>query len=427
MANPRKEYERIRYSGWPGGIHNIARDMNVPDGYLRAAQNVDVLPDGKIIRRRGYGVVAGAPGGHSAYSNPAINYGLYVSDAGELVRVDSLGNRITLANVSNNARMSYTFHRDTVYYGNGVQYGKVNSLGAHSLWGVDPPPPPVMSSSSNGGLKPGRYQACLAPVDNNGEEHALSSRATITLTSGDAILVSNIPSASGVASMNLYTTSLHAPDGQELFLCANIPSGTSTYTIRKTSITRPPRKEDQVKRVRPMSRLASFKRRILGASGSRKYLLFTEYQTSLYNAAYNWLPFEQTINGILPVEDGVFVGTTKEVYFCAGNDAADFTKVLVDGKGMCNVYQKPRIPRNTFPLEGVSQQGEIVMWLSTDGEIIVGRNGGSIQRVTTNTYALQRHLYTHFHEWEHDGRRTIISTLHYPLGGSNVRKSPDTT
>lgn len=393
--------ERTAIPAFTGTVNRV-RETELPTGGLREALDVDIDNAGKLLPRKA-SVQVGS-GGHSAWGHPAIPYGLYVSE-GRLIR---LPDTEEIATVANNRRMSYCELHGRTYFTNGVESGCLNP--ELMRWGMDRPPSPTVVVTS-GALIPGQYQVAFTVLfNNNGEESAASPVETVDVGQDQGIVVTPLPVHPDITHVRLYAS---PPNGSELYHVATVPNGVNAITISHSPDGHPIETLHKLP-FPPCDRIASFKRRIIGSIG--KWLVFSDIENpSLQDPRHNWLPFSEPIVFLGPVDDGVYVGTSKRVWFCAGNDPKDWSLRVVDVVGVIPQDSAVPIPADTFPGERLLAQGSLVPWWSNDGELVIGRSEGYVQRVSAS-FSVSRFARCQIVYREQEHVRQLISLFQTPVG-----------
>jgi len=415
---------------FPGGMNNVATLERIPDGFARLIENADVVDgSGRLRRRDGYSAVSGATGGHSLWSHPSLSYGLYVNSSGNLVKIGNDGTLTNAATVEPAYRMSYAAFAGRAYYSNSFNMGYIDENGNHQSWGVDDPPAPLFTISSSGGVPAGRYQLAYTVIYNSGEESQPSLVRQAVLDSNGSITVGPVPNGSGYNSVNLY---MSHHDGEELFFVANLAKGLTSLVI--SSRPQPDYMLEHLysDRFPPMTRIAAFKHRIIGARGNE--LWFSDYrQVSICyriridenNAEGNPAMFEDPITMIGPVENGVYVGTEKQLWWCQGNDPTEFSRIQIDSYGAMRhnstFFVNPDLLQGDQPIPG-----QAVGWMSNDGVFCVGRSGGIVQRITDRRLAVAKHNRATLHYRESNQLRHFVLQMH-ERAGTNNRAANDPT
>jgi hypothetical protein len=91
---------------------------------------------------------------------------------------------------------------------------------------------------------------------------------------------------------------------------------------------------------------------------------------------------QDVITGIAAVDDGIFVGTTKEAFFLRGMDATKFEMIKVADYGVVP-HTMQRVPSEDLGME----KGTAAVWAATRG-FCVGGNGGAFENRSSGRYAL---------------------------------------
>lgn len=372
---------------FPAGLNTRARETDLPKGSARSAVNIDFTREGHVILAAGgYTAVSGAAGGHSLWSWPDLGYALYVSQSGVLIRIRADGSRETVTAVSADRPMSYALFNRQAYFSNGEEMGYLED-GVLRPWGIDPPPPPFVNVIADGGLPAGRYLVAISVLYNDGEESAPSAPQTVVLKkSGGIALI--LPDSSAISHVLIYCSSTKAANGEELFYHGRVVKGAGSYLI--TAQAAGYRLNTLFLGRMPCgSLIAAFKRRLLSAVAGNLYFSELE-QPSLCNRRHGWLPFDEPITAIAPVDDGCYIGTATKTYWCAGTDPTDWTRVVVRPFGIAYQASVPYLPNDAFPTD--TSQGAAVPWFGQDGGLCVGRNGGFVQAVTQERVGIAPHL-----------------------------------
>lgn len=402
---------------FPAGINTRARETALPDGAARDAMNVDFTREGGVIfPAGGYSAVSGAPGGHSLWAWPGLGYALYVTADGTLARVGADGGIAALAAVSPHQPMAYAAFNGRAYFANGSEMGYVEGEAAHP-WGIDPPPPPLITLGADGGLPAGRYLLAITVIYNDGEESAPCAPQPVALKSVGGIRLA-LPFAPSISAIRVYCSSTTAANGEELFYHGAALPG-SGYLVAAAPAG--PRLNSLFMGRMPCGGpIAAFKRRLLVAVGATLYFSEIE-QASLCDRTHGWLPFGDPITCIAPVDDGCYIGTTKNTYWCAGTDPADWTRAVQRACGIALQRSVPWLPGDAFPSD-TAPPGAAVPWFSQDGGLCVGRNGGVIQSITHAAVGMASYREATLFYRECGGLRQMIASLRGK--GHDARSTP---
>lgn len=405
---------------FPAGLNTRARETDLPKGSARSAVNIDFTREGHVILAAGgYTAVSGAAGGHSLWSWPDLGYALYVSQSGVLIRINADGSCDDVTTVSADRPMSYALFNRRVYFSNGADMGCLDG-GVLRPWGIDPPPPPFVNVIADGALPAGRYLVAISVLYNGGEESAPSAPQTVVLGAVGGIALT-LPSSPAISHVLIYCSSTKAANGEELFYHGRVVASAGGYLITAQAASY--RLNTLFLGRMPCgSLIATFKRRLLAAVGSN--LSFSEIeQPSLCNRRHGWLPFDEPITAIAPVDDGCYIGTATKTYWCAGTDPTDWTRTLIRPFGIARQSSVPYLPDDAFPTDGVPR-GTAVPWFGQDGGLCVGRNGGVVQLITQAAVGVAPHQEATCFYHEQSGVRQVIAALRGTR--HDTRSAPET-
>jgi hypothetical protein len=151
-----------------------------------------------------------------------------------------------------------------------------------------------------------------------------------------------------------------------------------SYTYEMPSDPRYPDKTREYSNPPIGSIIRSFSGRVYIADGST--LWYSEpFAPSLFRKATNYIPFPARIVMVAPVLDGIFISTTRKIYFLAGKDAKKFEQIIV--------AHYPVIEGTDVEVDGIAlNAGKISplplqMFTTTNG-ICAGAAGGKLENLT---------------------------------------------
>lgn len=378
------------------GMDSRTRPTAMPLNRFRAAVNVDMGNNGLVLRRQGTTRIF-AEGGHSAFYNPQVDYGLFVRADGQLMKIIS-GNDplVALCPVHPSQRMSYTVFNGEVFFCNGINMGIVNDAGFRR-WGMQAPPPPTVSATSVGGLAPGRYLLRYVARFEGGESGP-SGSSSITIEGG-GIVLSGIPTHPDITQLDLYMT---RANGTEYFRTEAISP--VTLDARGARL-----ETDDTDRPWDWTLVDSFGRRLIGALGNNLY--FTDIKSPHLVHDENWLAFPDKITMIAAMASGAWIGTANGLYWLAGDDPTTWTRRRVASVGIIPQMFNPWIPSDAF-----GGQGAAAVFWTREAFFSIGREGGEWARVGNLVPQLDKWIAGYGYK-EGRGIRQLISFLYRPDGG----------
>jgi hypothetical protein len=387
----------IRVEGWPIGVDNRAPDHALPEGALRQAINVDVLPDGRVRRRKGF---ANALSGdyHSLHGAGSAKFGLAVS-GGELRRLTHNGSTIVEETVATglrlNRRMSYADINGVLYYSNGFDCGKIGETGPAGHWAVEMPPArPIVAFATPGLLVAGQYQVMITYVTAAMEESAnMAPPVVVTVQAdGGAIVLSGIPqpASADVAYIRVYCSTAN---GAIMFRVADLPDGTTSYTIQSVEAAGRTFRAGSFGHLPVGDLIEHYNGRLYSAVGN--VLWESEpFSYGLCNLAEAFTPFPGDITLLAAAIDGLYVAADR-TYFLAGPSVRQAT-------------MRPVLPYGAVKHASTKRaDNDAPIWLSHRG-IVEGGDGGQVKNLQEEHVAIVEHEEGSMLFREQDGIKQIV-------------------
>ncbi|KJU87609.1 hypothetical protein MBAV_000197 [Candidatus Magnetobacterium bavaricum] len=264
----------------------------------------------------------------------------------------------------------------TVYYTDG-QYNGVIEYGIDRSWGLDIPTG-FSVAPVDGYLRQGNYLVAMT-FRYGGRESGATMPVTVTCGHNGGILIDNIPN---IANTNVESVSIYMStcNGTELYQRVRFPFGVRQFTITDsdylgyqliTQLLYPP----------PVGHLlAVFGGRIYVAEGNALYYC-QPFAFELFHQN-SFLQFPSRITAIMPMSQGMYVGTQDKVYHLIG----------------LSPEPQPMQVLEVFPygaVEGTETYhsmkhlgGETVWtWMSTRG-VCTGNDQGIVANITESRYSV---------------------------------------
>ena len=177
------------------GLNNVSNPLRLGLGWLAQADNIDVSETGAIVKRSGCSL-AMAGNILSGFSTYDYNR-MYLVDGGNLKTMTGPASSKTLKTGLSSAVMNWTEINDQVFYNNGVDRGIIFQDNTLKDWAWVQPGV-VSLSAGTGNLDAGTYQVrCLFILPDGRKTGASDDGVAFTLTSGQSLVISNIPQTSG--------------------------------------------------------------------------------------------------------------------------------------------------------------------------------------------------------------------------------------
>lgn len=361
------------------GINNEEPTERLGTDELSQATNVDVGIDGEVRRRLGY-TLATAGCHHNVWQ--ADGFVLATINAeGDLANLDT--NTVLHASVSHSPRMWYVNLPDgRTAYSNGLINGIVSSS-ARTTWGVPTPTSIGAAADTAGSLHPGDYRYQITHVRlTDGREGAPLYSAPITVSLG-GISLSGLPILTGHKT-NVYLTS---HNGSSARLAGSTLTSTFSYTGKNDALVL----DCMTDHLSPMPAgklLAFWRGRALVAVGSVLYAS-KPFNQELVDLRRDFKQFPDDITLVQPVDGGVFVGTTTELAFLAGNewDKLSYTRVIAGRVVLGSGVTAPGEFIKRAEVSGMPKFGDgVAMICIADGHIVAGFGDGGVVRMTQGRY-----------------------------------------
>lgn len=360
------------------GINNVQPSERLGENDLAQAVNVDVGLSGEITRRKGYSTLDAAT--TVDWMHERKDCTLVVSGQ-ELLAVSLDGLTKSTLITDSSLATSRTWFTDLpdgrTAFANGVLTGITDGV-AVTGWGVPVPTSVGAATSVAGQLNPGAYQWQITYVrTSDGLEGGAAFSNPVNLPDG-GILLTGLPVLSG-HRINVYLT---GANGDKAFYAGTTITGSFSYLGKNDALTLPCHTEHLAPA--PKGTIcAAWRGRALLAEGGVLHAS-RPHQPELFDLTRDFKQFTAPITMVQPMDDGIWVGTEKELAFLAGTqfDALIFT------------------PRDVGPVvlgSGVSAPGEYVaqgqgtgqgaaMLCIAGGRIVSGFNGGLLINVTRERY-----------------------------------------
>lgn len=354
---------------WPLGLDNLSADVDLPEGALRAADDVLIDPNGTVNSAAGPVLTTSMPGSADLWTSLAGN--TYVRVGGQLLQVDT---GITYGSLGDGP-YAFTDHLGGVLVATHDQIFQVGQAPAFRPMAL-PAPGFRVRSSDRGGLDAGRYGVAVCAL-RDGEEFGLSPARFVDVPQGGG-LVLDIQGEGDL--VRVFRTTANGP---QLYRAVDAPSGMSDYLLGAGKAGSEPTGQF----LEPMPGghlLASWNGRVLCARG-RTMNYSQPLRPALYDPRHDHLQLPGRITMLAPLPDGIYLATRRETYFLNGTDPAT-----------ASLMKLPASP----PPEGcfaVLQGGlftdvddtKVAVWLSAEG-FVLGLPGGQIVRPQVKRLRLSR-------------------------------------
>lgn len=357
------------------GINNVLPPERLGESQLTEAINIDLGLSGELCRRDGYSL---AFAGSHLNLWQASDY-LLATVAGDLTAIHPDGRRIVVRAGLGDARLWYCSLPDgRTAFANGQACGITDGATA-TPWGVPTPTAIGILADVDGALMPGEYQYQLTYVRlADGLEGAPLAAPPVRIEQGGLVLT-GLPVLAGYA-INVYLTSQH---GGTPYLAGQTGNGLFSFIGKNDTLTLPCRTEHLAPA--PSGTLSAFWRgRVLLADGNLLLASRTN-QWEAFDLRRDFKQFTAPITLIQPVDDGIYVGTERELTFLAG---VEFDKLafqpaltgrVVLGSGAAVRGERIRLGTGTG-------NGSAMICIAAGG-LVAGFNQGAVVLLSEGVYA----------------------------------------
>lgn len=385
---------------WPNGMHtasDLPEDKYGRKTALNKALNVDFSSSGTPRSREGYTKLLDLVNAHSLFSTASMT--LFVENNFlKRIYADSL----VVTNLADVAgEVCYADVQGVVYFSDGVSLRRVyEDNTVLPAWTPNPSGMVTINETASGSLRAGKYQLTITNISAAGEESGADIAFPFDVAGG-GIILSGIPQSTEATHARVYMTTAN---GSEFYAQADIPMGTTTYTISAHRLG----KALETQFAEPMIAgdiLATYRGRMYSAAGN--LLMYSEaLRPGLTRLMDNFFPpFSGDITLVMSAENGIYVVADK-TYFLAGSnpDEMDIREVYphagVKGTG---IY----VPSSVL---GADSGAPAPVWFSDTGSV-VGSPTGQVTPFMEDKVAVNEHgkgatLYK-----EERGIKSIVTAL----------------
>jgi hypothetical protein len=355
------------------GINNVLPETRLSTSSLRRAEDVDIDLSGALSRRAGFAEVSAVCHKNLWQANgfmlATVNNDLMKTNGATQTMVyPSLGvQRVWYCNLPDGRT---TFSNGLI---NGITDGTTTTT-----WGVPIPSGIGALTGVSGSLFPGDYQYAITYVRNvDGLEGPPAYSNPVAVPDG-GVLLTGLPTLAG-HTINVYLTSVN---GGTTFKAGNTATSSFSYLGKNSALVLPC--PTDFLHPMPLGTVTAFWRgRVLVADGKTLWASLPQ-RWELCDMRRDFKQFSAPITLIQPVDDGLYVGTTKELAFLSGTefDKLSFTLALpgpvVLGSGV-------EVPGELIKLQDRVGEGRAMVCIA-DSMIVAGFNGGNVVRMTEGVY-----------------------------------------
>ena len=310
------------------GLNNVLPPERTPLAYLKVAENVDIDKSGGIHKRPGYTKKISG-NFHSLWGE---GDSLLTVKDGDLVRVADDFSVVTLKTLQSNEEVFFSSvdgSKDIYFVSPGGDCGHIVDDVVHPF-GISRPNSPSLSEVvSNSQLTSGKYQVALTYVDSERSESGSGVAISLSIQDGSAITVSDVRASAevGIVGINIYCS---PPNGDVLYKIDQIPNVNVTYTITEVhSVGVTPLKSFNMSPAPYGDTLSYYKGRFYVSEGNILWYS-SPFSLKWFNKQSDFFVFESAITEVMPVDDGIWVGTETGLYYLRGNAPEKMTLNLLE-------------------------------------------------------------------------------------------------
>jgi hypothetical protein len=315
MPNHRKG---VNLTGFKG-INNVGSPDNTSDKYLKKALNVNIDKTGNIAKRKGYTkVIDGTFTSLWASENGLGCYGVLNND---LVQVYPDYSTLLVKEDVGSETLSFEEVDGIIYYSSTNSNGIISN-GARREWGIERNWLSPTLTPTTGSLDTGVYQVNFTWVYSDGRESGCARSSIISVANNSGISL-NIPSApNGVLYARIYCST---SNGNTLYFHGmTVPS--STYLIDDAFALVDPLRFFNIDKAPLGSIIRYYRGRMYIASGN--ILWYSEpFQYEQFRLDSNYFEFPEEIREVMPVEDGIWIGSDR-LYYLSGEEPDKFKRTV---------------------------------------------------------------------------------------------------
>lgn len=357
------------------GINNVLPAKRLAPSELVRARNVDIGLSKDLTRRAGYSEVLG-----TCHKNlwQGSTFMLATCD-GDLTVIRDTGRQVLLSGLGVERVWYCNLPDGRVTFSNGLIQGVTDGV-TLTGWGIPVPERIGTLIQTTGQLYPGDYQYQIAYVRlSDGLEGGPEYSNPFPVTSGGIKLV-GLPVRDGY-SIRVYLTS---HDGGEAYYAGTTTTDAFVFTGKNSELVIPARNDLVYPAPAQATVQAFYRGRVLVAEGNTLYAS-KHQQWEFFERKRDFKQFASPITLIVPVDDGVYVGTKSELAFLSGQsfDTLQYRQVLSAGV----VLGSGVAVRGDMVKMGDGRGQGSAMLCIADSVICAGFNGGQVVRLTEGRYA----------------------------------------
>jgi hypothetical protein len=359
------------------GLRNTVSEESFEVGDLAVATNVDQTEAFRLRRRKGYSATSLTASYHSIWASDDGEIGLAVTGSSLMELLPDLTARAVRSDLTLGMRMRYARMGSRVFYSNTVETG-IFENGKSRSWGLATPTRLPLVALIGGSVPAGLYQFGLVYVRVDGQESGTGSIGSMSLSAPGGFQFRDIPVSGDpqVVFKHLYISPVNGDAMYRLLTLSNSTTE-ATYTTPRPGAL--PLATQFLSPALPGQHVSVFHGHTLIGRGSVLYRS-EPYAPELFDLRKG-LPFSDPITLVAPMDDGVYLSTSSEVFWLGGRDPAEW--VLAHRSVHGAIPGTEAYHEADDVAEG--QAGPVVLFATPRG-IWAGFNGGSITNLTEDRF-----------------------------------------
>lgn len=355
------------------GINNVLPQSRMDDSALVSALDVDIGLTGEISRRGGYSQTS-LMCHKNLHQSPLYLLATVESD---LTAIYPNGDRLVVSESLGMDRVWYCDLPDgRTTFSNGLIHGITDGL-TSKPWSVPVPESTGALSPSVGSLHAGQYAYYLTYVRADGLEGAAAFAAPVQVDSG-GVYITGLPVMDGY-TINVY---LSGHNGEGAYFAGTTATGEFLFGGKNETLVLPCRTLGYSPA--PIGTVTAFWRgRVLVAQGSTLWASLP-HAPHLFDLRRDFKQMVGAITLIQPVDDGVYVGTDKDLYFLAGTQ---WDQLVLSAKNLGPVALGSGVTASGSDIKlGQGMGSDTAMLCIADGYVVAGFSSGQAYAMTNNVY-----------------------------------------
>jgi len=371
-------------AGWPLGVNNLAAETALPVSEsgapvaVREAVNIDFDAAGKPRRRDGYTLTVAGSRVHSAWSDEALPWGLFVSDDTLMALHPDERVEPVVGGLAPGLPVAYERLLDAVLWSNSVQCGLIGlDLDAMPWACPTPGRPPQVTAEPDGSLDAGLYQLAVTFLDARGRESGASNAVAVTAPADSRLRVSHLPQPADALRVPLVRIYLSSGLDGVFRVAATLPVGVTELALTGYATGR----ALDTSYLRPLpagQAVCIHNGRQFVASGA-EICYSPPLRYGLTHPGRDRVSFAGRVDLLAPVADGsdgagLFVADAKRTYFLAGASPAEWRQIIA--------YPVGAIPGALLRMPGevwnLPTKTLVPVWIARNGRVCVGLPGGQV-------------------------------------------------